>query len=44
MNEFVIFAAFGLLIIAATAYRLWRGFDDMPETMYADSWWMNMPM
>ncbi|HNP72758.1 MAG TPA: hypothetical protein PLO33_04315 [Kouleothrix sp.] len=44
MSEFVIFAAFGLLIIAATAFRLWYGFDEMPEAAYADTWWMNLPM
>jgi hypothetical protein len=43
MNEYVIFAICGLLVIAASLISIWTN-DEASEQLMADHWWWQLPM
>ena len=43
MNEYVIFAICGLIIIAASLISIWKH-DEASEQLMADQWWWQLPM
>jgi hypothetical protein len=43
MNQYVIFAICGLLIIVASLISIWTN-DEASEQLIADQWWWQLPM